>query len=134
MAEQREVEIERLVSHVDETRLAISRTAAELADRVREAIDWRQQASRHPAASLGAAAVIGFMLGRALGPTLRLGAHVPLKAVAPPAALGALPAAGLLVRLAGAVGLARELAFVPSLLAQVTAVIRRPRAGGARLH
>jgi len=59
MAERREVEIERLVSHVDETRLAISRTAAELADRVREAIDWRQQASRHPAASLGAAAVIG---------------------------------------------------------------------------
>jgi len=133
MAEQREVEIERLVSHVDETRLAISRTAAELADRVREAINWRQQASRHPAASLGAAAVIGFMLGRALGPTLRLGAHMPLKAVAP-AALGALPAAGLLVRLAAAAGLARELAFVPSLLAQVTAVIRRPRAGGARLH
>jgi hypothetical protein len=131
MAEQREVEIERLVSHMDETREAISRTAAELADRVRKTVDWRQQASRHPAACLGAAAVIGFMLGRALGPALRLGARVPLKAVAP-AALGALPAAGHLVRLAGAAGLARELAFLLSLLAQVTAVIRRPRPGGAR--
>jgi hypothetical protein len=131
MAEQREVEIERLISRVDETRQAISHTAAELADRVREAIDWRQQASRHPAASLGAAAIIGFMLGRALGPTLRLGAHLPVKAVAP-AALGALPAAGLLVRLAGAAGLARELAFIPSLLAQVAAVTRRSRSGGVR--
>jgi hypothetical protein len=131
MAEEREVEIERLVSHVDETRLAISRTAAELADRVREAIDWRQQATRHPAASLGAAAVMGFMLGRALGPAFRLGARAPLKAVAP-AALGALPAAGLLVRLAGAAGLARELAFFPSLLAKVAAVIWRPRVRGAR--
>jgi hypothetical protein len=131
MAEQREVEIERLVSHVDETRQAIFRTAAELADRVRETIDWRQQASRHPAASLGAAAVMGFMLGRALGPALRLGSRAPLKAVAP-AARGALPAAGLLARLIGAAGLARELALVPSLLAQIAAVIRRPRAGGTR--
>jgi hypothetical protein len=130
MAEQREVEIGRLVSHMEETRQAIARTAGELADRVRETIDWRQQASRHPAASLGAAAVIGFMLGRALGPALRLG-RVPLKAVAP-AALGALPAASLLVRLGSAAGLARELAFVPSLLAQVTAVIRPRRARGDR--
>jgi hypothetical protein len=131
MAEQREVEIERLVSHMDETREAISRMAAELADRVRETVDWRQQASRHPAASLGAAAVIGFMLGRALRPAFRLGARVPPKAVAS-AGLGALPAAGLLVRLAGLAGLARELAFVPSLLAHLTSGIRRPRARGAR--
>jgi hypothetical protein len=116
---------------MDETRQAISHTANELAGRVRETIDWRQQASRHPAASLGAAAVIGFVLGRVLGPALRLGARVPLKAAAP-AALGAFPAAGLLVRLAGAAGLARELTFLPSLLAQLTAVIRRARAGGTR--
>jgi ElaB/YqjD/DUF883 family membrane-anchored ribosome-binding protein len=75
MAEQRAVEIERLASRMDETRQAIARTAGELADRLRETIDWRQQASSHPAASLGAAAVVGFMLGRALGPALRLGAH-----------------------------------------------------------
>ena len=131
MAEQRAVEIERLVSSMDETRQAIARTAGELADRVREAIDWRQQASRHPAASLGAAAVIGFVLGRVLGPALRLGGRVPLKAVAAPA-LGALPAAGLLVRLVSAAGLARELAFVPSLLDQLTAVIRPRRARGDR--
>ncbi len=68
MAEQRAVEIERLVSHMDETRQAIARTAGELADRVRETVDWRLQTPRHPAASLGAAAAIGFMLGRALGP------------------------------------------------------------------
>ena len=127
MAEQREVEIKRLVSQLDETRQAIAHTAGELAERVRETVDWREQASRHPAASLGAAAVIGFMLGRALGPALRLGARVPLKAAAP-AALGALPAAGLLVRSVGVAGLARELAFVPSLLAQLNAVIRPRRA------
>ncbi len=131
MAEQRAVEIERLVSHMDETRQAIARTAGELADRVRETVDWRLQTPRHPAASLGAAAAIGFMLGRALGPALRLGARVPLKAAAP-ATLGALPAAGLLVRLAGVAGLARELAFVPSLLAQLNAVIRPRRARGDR--
>jgi hypothetical protein len=131
MAEQRAVEIGRLVSHMEETRQAIARTAGELADRVRETIDWRQQAARHPAASLGAAAVIGFMLGRALGPALRLGGRVPLKAVAP-AALGALLAASPLVRLGSAAGLARELAFVPSLLAQLTAVIRPRRARGDR--
>ncbi|HYR41062.1 MAG TPA: hypothetical protein VEW27_18060 [Methylomirabilota bacterium] len=116
---------------MDETRQAIARTAGELADRVRETVDWRLQTPRHPAASLGAAAAIGFMLGRALGPALRLGARVPLKAAAP-ATLGALPAAGLLVRLAGVAGLARELAFVPSLLAQLNAVIRPRRARGDR--
>jgi hypothetical protein len=111
MARQRAIEIERLVSNLDETRDAITRTVGELTDRVRETVDWRQQALRHPAASLGAAALLGFMLGRALSPALRLARILPLKAVARPA-LGALPAPGFLGPLVTAARLASDLASV----------------------
>jgi hypothetical protein len=125
--EQRPVEIERLVSDMDETRLAITRTAGELADHIRATVDWRQQALHHPAVSLGAAAVVGFMLGRLLGPALRLGGRPP-RTVAPTGTA----AAGILLRLASAAGLARELAFLPSLLGELARAIR-PRRGPSLL-
>lgn len=123
MARQRAIEIERLVSNMDETRDAIARTVGELTDRIRETVDWRQQALRHPAVSLGAATLLGFMLGRALRPAIRLAAIRPRKAVVPPA-LGALPATGFLGRVVTAAGLASELAVVPSLVVQLASAIR----------
>jgi len=108
---------------LDETRDAIARTVGELTDRVRETVDWRQQALRHPAASLGAAAVLGFLLGRSLRPAIRLARILPPQAVGRPR-LGALPASGFLGRLATAAGLASELALVPSLVARLASVIR----------
>jgi hypothetical protein len=123
MAEQRKVEIERLVSNIEQTRQAIARTVGELTYRVRETVDWRQQAIRHPAASLGAAAVAGFMLGRIVGSAFRWGGR-SRKVVR---RLDALPAAGLLGRLVGAVDLARELAFVSPLLAQLASLLRARR-------
>jgi hypothetical protein len=124
MARQWAIEIERLVSNMDETRDAIARTVGELTDRVRDTVDWREQALRHPAASLGAAALLGFMLGRALSPIIRLATILPRKAVARPA-LGALSATGFLGRLlVAAGGLAGELALAPSLVAHLASFIR----------
>jgi hypothetical protein len=126
MARQRAIEIERLVSNMDETRDAIARTVGELTDRVRETVDWREQALRHPAASLGAAALLGFMLGKALSPIVRLAIILPRKAVARPA-LGAPLPAGFLGRLVAAGGLASELALVRSLVAHLLASFIRTR-------
>ena len=126
MDRQRAIEIERLVSNMDETRDAIARTVGELTRRVRETVDWRQQALRHPAASLGTAALVGFMLGKALRPAIRLARILPVKAVARPA-LGAPPATGFLGRLVTAAGLAGELALVPSLVARLLASVIRAR-------
>jgi hypothetical protein len=123
MAEQRKVEIERLVSNIEQTRQAIARTVGELTHRVRETMDWRQQAIGHPAASLGAAAVVGFMLGRIVGSAFRWGGR-PQSVVRRP---DALPAAGLLGRMVSAVDLARELAFVSPLLAQLASLVRSRR-------
>jgi len=108
---------------MDETRQAITRTAGELSEQIRASVDWRRQAAHHPAVTLGAAAVAGFVLGRLLGPVLRVGTRPP-KTAGP---LGTTPAAGILLRLTSAANLARELAGVPALLAQLAGVIRPRR-------
>ena len=50
-------------AHIAEKRAELGRDLQEIEHRVREAVDWREQARRHPNAVYAAAFGIGMLLG-----------------------------------------------------------------------
>lgn len=64
MDQERVVETERLREAMENTRASIEDTVGELKHKVSEAVDWRQYVYSHPGATLGAAAVVGLLVGR----------------------------------------------------------------------
>jgi hypothetical protein len=71
MAEDRALEIKRVTSAMDSTRLSMQDTLGELREHVQESIDWRRQVSRRPITSLWVAVAVGLVLARILIPSVR---------------------------------------------------------------
>lgn len=57
----------RIEDHIDDARESLGQNLRELESRVKDAIDWRQQFEKHPAAFLGAAFGSGVLLAAAFG-------------------------------------------------------------------
>ena len=119
MAENREVDIERVTSAMDSTQLSIRDTLAELRDRVQESADWRYQVSRRPVMSLWVAVACGVLLARLLIPRA---ARARPSLSLPPGRQGATRA---LAAASGAVGLLTQVATFAPLLRQARRVLGR---------
>jgi hypothetical protein len=64
MAEDRAIDIKRVTSAMDSTRLSIRDSLEELKEHVEESTDWRHQVRRHPVTSAWVAVACGLVLAR----------------------------------------------------------------------
>jgi hypothetical protein len=129
MAENREIDINRVMSAMDSTQLSIRDTLGELKDRVQESADWRHQVSRRPIVSLWVAVAFGVALSRLLIPAVGRARALSLPPLSPSPKSGRSRA---LAAASGAVALLTELAALAPLVRQARRVIglfgSRPRA------
>jgi len=120
MAEDRALDIKRLTSAMDSTRLSMQDTLEEIKERVQESTDWRRQVSRRPVTSLWVAVAVGLVLARILMPSARsVRGRLGTSAKSRWGGLRALPS------VSGAVGLLTQLAALPPLVTQVRRVVGR---------
>jgi hypothetical protein len=120
MGEDRSLDIKRVASAIDSTRLSMQDTLEELKGRVQESTDWRRQVSRRPVTSLWVAIAVGLVLARIVVPSARsvrglLGTSAKSRS-------GGLRA---LSSVSGAVALLTQLAALPPLVTQVRRFVGR---------
>jgi hypothetical protein len=120
MAEDRALDIKRVTSAMDSTRLSMQDTLEELKERVQESTDWRRQVSRHPVTSLWVAVAVGLVLARILMPSA--GSVRGLVRTSAKSRWGGLRG---LSSVSGAVGLLTQLSALPPLVTQVRRVVGR---------
>jgi hypothetical protein len=114
MAEDRAIDIKRVTSAMDSTRLSIRDSLEELKEHVEESTDWRHQVRRHPVTSAWVAVACGLVLARLLIPPAGSARGGPSGSWR-----GRRGGVGAFPYLAGAVGLLTQLRAFHSLWAQV---------------
>jgi hypothetical protein len=119
MAENREIDINQVMSAMDSTQLSIRDTLGELKDRVQESADWKHQVSRRPIVSLWVAVAFGVALSRLLIPLVGRARRL---SPSPKAGRGRALAAA-----SGAVALLAELAALAPLVRQARPLVRQAR-------
>lgn len=124
MAENREVDIKRVMSAMDSTQLSILDTLGELKERVQESADWRRQVSRRPVVSLWVAVAFGVALSRLLIPAAGRARRLspPPPSPSPKSGRGSALAAA-----SAAVALLTQLSALAPLVRQARRVIGRFR-------
>jgi hypothetical protein len=124
MAEDRALDIKRVTSAMDSTRLSMQDTLEELKERVQESTDWRRQVRRRPVTSLWVAVAVGLVLARILMPSAK--SVRGLLRASPKSGVGGLRA---FTSVSGAVGLLTQLAALPPLVTKVRRVIGQLSSG-----